>query len=327
MIHIFFRWEEWSRTQQAYIRCLVCASSISCRAIWEVEWRERVFFWQRKVWCHCKFQHHTGDQVKLQVTSEITSEITSDKWNYKWNYKWQVKLQVKLQVTSEITSEITSDKWNYKWQVKLQVKLQVTSEITSVILIWANRPFAQLLPGLETGHPVTVGQSPAYDFSVSDEQKAVFLVSFSDCSECDSYAGDWPTVTGCPVSNPGNNCANSLFALLVMEFMRISHVQRFLVFQCMHWTWPLLRLFDEWLKYRHGCLMWHYLQETLSNGKNALVHCVKKKHYCYYCSPEEAKLAKRRGKKKLPTLLLCDADWEQQLVILISSTYQYCTVV
>ena len=41
-----------------------------------------------------------------------------------------------------------------------------------------NRPFAQLLPGLETGHPVTVGQSPAYDFSVSDEQKAVFLPPF-----------------------------------------------------------------------------------------------------------------------------------------------------
>ena len=34
---------------------------------------------------------------------------------------------------------------------------------------------------------MTVGQSPAYDFSVSDEQKAVFLVSVSDCSECDSY--------------------------------------------------------------------------------------------------------------------------------------------
>ena len=53
-----------------------------------------------------------------------------------------------------------------------------------------NRPFAQLLPGLETGHPVTVGLSPAFDFSVSDEQKAVFLVSVSDCSECDSCAGD-----------------------------------------------------------------------------------------------------------------------------------------
>ena len=26
-----------------------------------------------------------------------------------------------------------------------------------------NRPFAQLLPGLETGHPVTVSQSPAYE--------------------------------------------------------------------------------------------------------------------------------------------------------------------
>ena len=38
---------------------------------------------------------------------------------------------------------------------------------------------SQLLPGLETGHPVTVDQSPAYDFSVSEEQKAVFLVSVS----------------------------------------------------------------------------------------------------------------------------------------------------
>ena len=63
---------------------------------------------------------------------------------------------------------------------------------------------------LETGHPVTVGQSPAYDFSVSDEQKAVFLVSVSVCSVCDSCAGDWLTVTGCPISNPGNNCANGL---------------------------------------------------------------------------------------------------------------------
>ena len=35
---------------------------------------------------------------------------------------------------------------------------------------------------------MTVGQSSAYDFSVSDEPKAVFLVSVSDCSECD--AGD-----------------------------------------------------------------------------------------------------------------------------------------
>ena len=74
------------------------------------------------------------------------------------------------------------------------------------------------MPGLETGHPVAVGQSPAYDFSVSDEQKAVFLVSVSDRSLCDSYAGDGPTVTGCPVSNPGNNCANGLLSLEHVEF-------------------------------------------------------------------------------------------------------------
>ena len=43
-----------------------------------------------------------------------------------------------------------------------------------------------LLSGLETGHPAAAGPSPACDFSVSDEQKAVFLVSVLDCSECDS---------------------------------------------------------------------------------------------------------------------------------------------
>ena len=39
------------------------------------------------------------------------------------------------------------------------------------------RPFAQLLSGLETAHPAAASPSPAYDFSVFDEQKAVFLVS------------------------------------------------------------------------------------------------------------------------------------------------------
>ena len=29
-----------------------------------------------------------------------------------------------------------------------------------------------------------------------------------------SYASDWPTVTGCPASNPGNNCANGLLLLI-----------------------------------------------------------------------------------------------------------------
>ena len=70
--------------------------------------------------------------------------------------------------------------------------LQTNTYITCIWkkMLTKNRPFAQLFPGLETGHPVTVGQSPAYDFSVADEQKAVFLVSVLDCSVCDSCAGD-----------------------------------------------------------------------------------------------------------------------------------------
>ena len=41
-----------------------------------------------------------------------------------------------------------------------------------------NGPFAQLLPGLETGHPVTVGQSPTCSFSVSDGREVLFLSPF-----------------------------------------------------------------------------------------------------------------------------------------------------
>ena len=57
-----------------------------------------------------------------------------------------------------------------------------------------NRPFSQVLSGLETGNPVPVGQSPAYDLSVFDEQKAVFLAiaAVSDRSECDSSSLDHP---------------------------------------------------------------------------------------------------------------------------------------
>ena len=43
---------------------------------------------------------------------------------------------------------------------------------------WSIRPFAQLLPGLETGHPVTVGQSPTCSFSVSDGREVLFLSPF-----------------------------------------------------------------------------------------------------------------------------------------------------
>ena len=64
--------------------------------------------------------------------------------------------------------------------------LRAVDQTPAVALHFFNRPFAQILSGLETGHPAAVGPPPAYDFSVFDEQKAVFLVSVLDCSECDS---------------------------------------------------------------------------------------------------------------------------------------------
>ena len=53
----------------------------------------------------------------------------------------------------------------------------------------SNHCVAQLLSGLETRHPAAAGPTPAYNFSVFDEQKAVFLVSVLDCFESDSSAG------------------------------------------------------------------------------------------------------------------------------------------
>ena len=55
---------------------------------------------------------------------------------------------------------------------------------------FVNRPFAQLLSGLETGHAAAAGPSSPCDFGVFDEQKAVFLVSVLDVSECDSSGLD-----------------------------------------------------------------------------------------------------------------------------------------
>ena len=71
-------------------------------------------------------------------------------------------------------------------------------------------PFAQLLPGLETGHPVTVGQSPAHESHTVQSETETRKTAFCSSETLKSYAGDWPTVTGCPVSNPGNNWANGL---------------------------------------------------------------------------------------------------------------------
>ena len=78
------------------------------------------------------------------------------------------------------------------------------------ITIFLNRPFAQLLPGLETGHPVTVGQSPTCSFSVSDGREVLFLSPFRavlgaiHVQVTDRPSPDAPSLT------QANNCANGL---------------------------------------------------------------------------------------------------------------------
>ena len=75
-----------------------------------------------------------------------------------------------------------------------------------------NRPFAQLLPGLFRDGASGDGRSVTCIWIAlrtvrNRDKKNSFLLS----ETLKSYAGDWPTVTGCPVSNPGYNCANGLF--------------------------------------------------------------------------------------------------------------------
>ena len=82
-------------------------------------------------------------------------------------------------------------------------------------MLCTNRPFAQLLPGLETGHLVTVGQSPAHELHSEQSETETRKTAFCSSKTLKSCAGDWPTVTVCPVSNPGYNCANGLLHLLL----------------------------------------------------------------------------------------------------------------
>ena len=81
-----------------------------------------------------------------------------------------------------------------------------------------NRPFAQILPGLETGHPVTVGQSPTCSFRVSDGREVLFLSPYRavlgaiHVQVTDRPSPDAPSLT------QANNCANGL--------LHPKHIQR-----------------------------------------------------------------------------------------------------
>ena len=57
---------------------------------------------------------------------------------------------------------------------------------------------------------VTVGQSPAYESHSEQSKTETRKTAFCSSETLKSYAGDCSTVTGCPVSNPGYNCANGL---------------------------------------------------------------------------------------------------------------------
>ena len=93
------------------------------------------------------------------------------------------------------------------------------------VIFVSNRPFAQLLPGLETGHPVTVGQSPTCSFSVSDGREVLFLSPFRavlgaiHVQVIDRPSPDAPSLT------QTNNCANGLFQVAFrLLFSSVSQV-------------------------------------------------------------------------------------------------------
>ena len=73
-----------------------------------------------------------------------------------------------------------------------------------------NRPFAQLLAWVRDGASGD-GRSVTCTWIAPRTARNGDKKSTSRPSETlKLHVGDWPTVTGCPVSNPGNNCANGL---------------------------------------------------------------------------------------------------------------------
>ena len=110
-----------------------------------------------------------------------------------------------------MTSRTASNRQAYTPVMSMRVKALQSTHCTSCNQpAHTNRPFAQLLPGLETGHPVTVGQSPTCSFSVSDGREVLFLSPFRavlgaiHVQVTDRPSPDAPSLT------QANNCANGL---------------------------------------------------------------------------------------------------------------------
>ena len=72
---------------------------------------------------------------------------------------------------------------------------------------------------------------PEFGWSKADESHSeqseteTRNTAFCSSETLKSYAGDWPTVTGCPVSNPDNNCANGLLTFKSVHVKELNCFQ------------------------------------------------------------------------------------------------------
>ena len=97
-----------------------------------------------------------------------------------------------------------------------------------------NRPFAQLLVWVRDGASGD-GRSITCTWIAPRTARNGDKKSTSRPPETlKLHEGDWPTVTGCPVSNPGNNCANGLFGIIVCQY-RLSWVSPWLGANARDW--------------------------------------------------------------------------------------------
>ena len=123
-----------------------------------------------------------------------------------------------------------SPRWWSKKRGDEQGKNIETITITNQTWWNDNRPFAQSLAWVRDGASGD-GRSVTCTWIAPRTARNGDKKSTSRPSETlKLHVGDWPTNTGCPVSNPGNNCANGL---LHVWLIRILHV---LLYSLMHWN-------------------------------------------------------------------------------------------